>query len=111
MGPTYIGPFMIIAWVGKVTYRLDLPDKLSQIHNTFYVSQLRKCLADESAVVALDDIQVDERLKYIEGPITINNKKTKTLHKGSGSSEGETVTPEGFQVDLGIRGRDEGALP
>ena len=58
---------------------MDLPVELSQIHNTFHVSQLRKCLVDESAVVPLEDIQVDRSLNYIERPVAILDRKTKTL--------------------------------
>ena len=65
LGPRFIGPFKVIAQVGKVAYRLELPPELSQIHNTFHVSQLRKSLVDESAHVPIDDIQVDERLNYV----------------------------------------------
>jgi hypothetical protein len=79
LGPRFIGPFKVIARVGKVAYRLELPPELSQIHNTFHVSQLRKCLADESAHVPIDDIQVDERLNYVERPIAILERKTKSL--------------------------------
>ncbi|KAJ9547488.1 hypothetical protein OSB04_020031 [Centaurea solstitialis] len=79
LGPRFIGPFIVVARVGKVAYRLDLPPELSQIHNTFHVSQLRKCLADESAHVPLDDIQVDERLNYAERPVAILERKTKAL--------------------------------
>ncbi|KAJ9536647.1 hypothetical protein OSB04_un000196 [Centaurea solstitialis] len=56
LGPRFIGPFKVIARVGKVAYRLELPPELSQIHNTFHVSQLRKCLADEAAHIPIDDI-------------------------------------------------------
>ena len=79
LGPRFIGPFRVLARVGRVAYRLDLPVELSQIHNTFHVSQLRKCLVDESAVVPLEDIQVDSSLNYIERPVAILDRKTKTL--------------------------------
>ena len=76
LDPLYIGPFRIIARVGKVAYRLELPEELSRIHNTFHVSQLRKCIMDHEAVVSLDDIQVDERLNYVERPVaTLERKK------------------------------------
>lgn len=79
LGPRFIGPFRVLARVGRVAYRLDLPVELSQIHNTFHVSQLRKCLVDESAVVPLEDIQVDSSLNYIERSVAILDRKTKTL--------------------------------
>ena len=79
LGPRFIGPFRVLARVGRVAYRLDLPEELSLIHNTFHVSQLRKCLVDETAVVPLEDIQVDSGLNYIEKPIAILERKTKTL--------------------------------
>ena len=77
--PRYIGHFRVLAWVGRVSYRLDLPEEHSQIHSTFNVSQLRKCLVDDSAVVPLEDIQVDDRLNYIERLVAILDMKTKTL--------------------------------
>ncbi|KAJ9564648.1 hypothetical protein OSB04_000614 [Centaurea solstitialis] len=75
LGPRYIGPFTILARVGKVAYRLELPAVLGQIHSTFHVSQLRKCLADETAHIPLDDIQVDESLNYVERPVAVLDRK------------------------------------
>lgn len=67
--------------MGKVVYRLELPTRLSQIHNTFHVSQLQKCLADDPGVVPLDDIQVDEHLNYAGIPVVILDRKANALHK------------------------------
>ncbi|KAJ9544243.1 hypothetical protein OSB04_023950 [Centaurea solstitialis] len=79
LGPRYIGPFTVLARVGKVAYRLELPAVLGQIHSTFHVSQLRKCLADETAHIPLDDIQVDESLNYVERPVAVLDRKVKRL--------------------------------
>jgi hypothetical protein len=79
LGPRYIGPYRIIARVGKVAYRLELPDELRLIHNTFHVSQLRKCVREETAVVPVEDIQIDEKLNYVEKPIALLEWKVKTL--------------------------------
>ena len=77
LGPRFIGPFQVISRVSKVAYRLDLPEELSQIHNTFHVSQLRNYLLDEDAVVLLDDVQVDEHLNYMEQLVAILERKIK----------------------------------
>ena len=79
LSPRFIGPFKIIDRVGQVAYRVEVPDKLSGIHNTFHVSHLQKCLADESARVPLDDIEVDTKLNYVARPIEILNRKVKHL--------------------------------
>ena len=68
----------VLARVGRVAYRLDLLEELSQSHST-HVSQLRKFLVDDFVVGVLVDIQVDDRLNYIKRPVTIIDKRTKTL--------------------------------
>ncbi|KAK9051003.1 hypothetical protein SSX86_027628 [Deinandra increscens subsp. villosa] len=79
LSPRFIGPFKILARVGRVAYQLELPEELSGIHNTFHVSYLRKCLADESAYVPLDDLVIDDKLNYVERPIAILDRKVKRL--------------------------------
>ncbi|GJR77147.1 putative reverse transcriptase domain-containing protein [Tanacetum coccineum] len=93
LNPRYIGPFKIIAKVGTVDYRLELPEKLSRVHSTFYVSKLKKCMADEkktphtphkkkkhpSLPIPLDEIQVDDKLNFIEEPIEIMDREVKRL--------------------------------
>ncbi|GJZ15165.1 putative reverse transcriptase domain-containing protein, partial [Tanacetum coccineum] len=56
LNPRYIGPFKIIAKVGTVAYRLELPEKLSRVHSTFHVSKLKKCMPDEPLAIPLDEI-------------------------------------------------------
>ena len=77
--PRYIGPFRIINRVGAVAYRLELPNELQGIHNTFHVSNLKKYLAKEDVVVSLGEVSINERLSFIEEPERISHRKIKTL--------------------------------
>ncbi|GJT67420.1 putative reverse transcriptase domain-containing protein [Tanacetum coccineum] len=61
--PHYIGPFKIIVKVGTVAYRLKLPDQLSRVHNTFHVSNLKKCLSDKTLSIPLEEIQINDKLQ------------------------------------------------
>ncbi|KAI3678914.1 hypothetical protein L6452_38218 [Arctium lappa] len=79
LSPRYIRPFEITARVGVVAYRLKLPVELGGIHDTFHVSNLRKCVADESVVVDLEDVEVNDKLAYVEEPVDILDRKTKRL--------------------------------
>ncbi|XP_071713224.1 uncharacterized protein [Rutidosis leptorrhynchoides] len=58
---------------------LKLTEELRSIHNTFHVSNLRKCIIDESTVVPLEEVQVNEKLRYDEEPIKIIDSKVKKL--------------------------------
>nr|GEV62541.1 putative reverse transcriptase domain-containing protein [Tanacetum cinerariifolium] len=71
LAPRFVGPFEIIEKVGHVAYRLDLPEELNGVHDTFHVSNLKKCLADPTLQVPLDDIQVDAKLNFVEEPVEI----------------------------------------
>lgn len=79
LGPKFIEQFQVASRVSKVAYRLDLPEEISQIHNTFHVSKLQKCLVDDLAVDPLEDIQIDEHLNYVEQMIAILDLKMKNL--------------------------------
>nr|GFA71188.1 putative reverse transcriptase domain-containing protein [Tanacetum cinerariifolium] len=81
LNPHYIGPFKIIAKVGTVAYRLELPEQLSRVHSMFYVSNLRKCLSDETLAIPLDEIQIDEKLHFIEEPVEIIDREVKRLNQ------------------------------
>nr|GEX22492.1 hypothetical protein [Tanacetum cinerariifolium] len=79
LSPQYIGPFEIIERIGPVAYKLVLPEKLCRIHNMFYVSNLKKCLADENLVIPLKEIQIDDKLHFIEEPVEIMDREVKQL--------------------------------
>nr|GEW31683.1 hypothetical protein [Tanacetum cinerariifolium] len=69
--PRFVGPFEIIRNVGPMAYRLDLPEELNGVHDTFHVSNLKKCLADPTLQVPLDEIQVDAKLNFVEELVEI----------------------------------------
>ncbi|GKB14132.1 putative reverse transcriptase domain-containing protein [Tanacetum coccineum] len=77
--PRYIGPFRIIAKVGTVAYRLEIPEHLSRVHSMFHISKLKKCMADEPLAIPLDEIQVDDKLYFIEEPVEIMDREVKRL--------------------------------
>ncbi|GKF42838.1 hypothetical protein Tco_0126180, partial [Tanacetum coccineum] len=77
--PCYIGPFKILAKVGTVAYQLELPTQLSRVHNMFHASNLKKCLADESLAIPLDEIQIDEKLYFIEELVEVMDHEVKRL--------------------------------
>nr|GEW62550.1 putative reverse transcriptase domain-containing protein [Tanacetum cinerariifolium] len=79
LNPLYIGPFKIIAKVGTVAYRLELREQLSRVYSTFHVSNLKKCLADETLATPLDEIQIDEKLYFIEEPVEVMDREVKRL--------------------------------
>nr|GEV83614.1 putative reverse transcriptase domain-containing protein [Tanacetum cinerariifolium] len=79
LNPRYIGTFKILAKVGTVAYRLELPEQLSRVHSTFHVSKLKKCMADEPLAIPLDEIQVDDKLNFIEEPVEIIDREVKRL--------------------------------
>ncbi|GJZ46204.1 hypothetical protein Tco_0593800 [Tanacetum coccineum] len=62
LNPRYVGPFKVLAKVGKVAYRLELLQELSRVHHTFHVSNLKKCYVDEPLAMPLEGIHVDDKL-------------------------------------------------
>ncbi|GJV81759.1 hypothetical protein Tco_1517629 [Tanacetum coccineum] len=65
LNPRYVGPFKVLAKVGRVAYRLELSQELSRVHHTFHVSNQKKCYADEPLVMPLEGIYVDDKLQFI----------------------------------------------
>ncbi|GJR74185.1 hypothetical protein Tco_0086550 [Tanacetum coccineum] len=81
LSPRFVGPFKIIEKVGPVAYRLDLPEELNGVHDTFHVSTLKKCLADPTLQVHLDEIRVDAKLNFVEEPMEILERGFKKLKR------------------------------
>jgi hypothetical protein len=87
LAPRYVGPFKVLATRGEVAYVLELPEKLSKVHDVFHVSQLKKCFKDPGRAVDHSTIDLQEDLTYREHPIRIldeaerktRNKSTKFL--------------------------------
>ncbi|GJS64032.1 putative reverse transcriptase domain-containing protein [Tanacetum coccineum] len=79
LNPRYIGPFKILAKVGMVAYQLELPEQLSRVHSTFYVSNLKKCLSDKPLAIPLDEIHVDDKLSFIEESVEVMDREVKRL--------------------------------
>ncbi|KAI3774607.1 hypothetical protein L1987_49166 [Smallanthus sonchifolius] len=81
LNPRYVGPFEILARVGPVAYKLKLPQELNNVHDTFHVSNLKKCLSDETLIIPPDEIHIDDKLHFIEEPIEISDWKVQKLRR------------------------------
>ncbi|GJT36688.1 hypothetical protein Tco_0927107 [Tanacetum coccineum] len=79
LNPRYIGPFKVLAKVGTVSYKLELPQQLSKVHSIFHMSNLKKFLSDESLVTSLDEIHIDDKLYFVEEPMEIMDREVKRL--------------------------------
>ncbi|GJV08093.1 putative reverse transcriptase domain-containing protein [Tanacetum coccineum] len=77
LNPRYIGPFKILKRVGPVAYKLELPEELSNVYNTFHVSNLKKCLSDESLVIPMKELWLNDKLNFVEEPIEIMDREVK----------------------------------
>nr|GEV40034.1 hypothetical protein [Tanacetum cinerariifolium] len=75
----FVKPFKIIEKVGPVAYRLDLLEELNGVHDTFHVSNLKKCLANPTLQVPLDEIRVDAKLNFMEESVGIWDREFKKL--------------------------------
>ncbi|GKA58313.1 putative reverse transcriptase domain-containing protein, partial [Tanacetum coccineum] len=71
----------ILKWVGPVEYTLELPEELSCVHSTFHVSNIKKCLSDESLVIPMKELRLDDKLNFVEEPIEIKDREVKQLRQ------------------------------
>ncbi|GJV98629.1 putative reverse transcriptase domain-containing protein [Tanacetum coccineum] len=79
LNPHYIGPFKILDKVGTFAYRLKLLEQLIRVHSTFHVFNLKKCFVDEPLAIPFDEIQIDDKLNFIEEPVEIMDREVKRL--------------------------------
>ncbi|GJS47587.1 hypothetical protein Tco_0597708 [Tanacetum coccineum] len=79
--PRYVGPFEIVERVGPVAYRLRLPQELVGGHDTFHVSNLKKCLADVTLHIPLEEVKINDKLHFVEEPMEIMDREVKKLKK------------------------------
>ncbi|GKB97760.1 putative reverse transcriptase domain-containing protein, partial [Tanacetum coccineum] len=79
--PRFFGPFEITERIGPVAYRLRLPEELNGVHDTFHVSNLKKCLDEPTLQVPLDEIQVDAKLNFVQEPVKILERELKKIKR------------------------------
>nr|GEW23477.1 putative reverse transcriptase domain-containing protein [Tanacetum cinerariifolium] len=79
--PRYIGPLKVLSKVRDVACRLKLPQQLNRVHNTFHVTNLKKCLSDESLMIPLDELRIDDKLYFVEEPLEILDHEIKKLKR------------------------------
>ncbi|GJX06056.1 reverse transcriptase domain-containing protein [Tanacetum coccineum] len=81
LNPRYMGLFRIIERIGPVAYRLEFPQELSRVHNVFHICNQKKCLSDDTLVIPLEEIQLDDKLNVVEEPVEIMDREVKQLKR------------------------------
>ncbi|GJQ98438.1 putative reverse transcriptase domain-containing protein [Tanacetum coccineum] len=81
LNPRYVVPFKVLEKVGSIVYKLELLEELSRVHNTFHVSNLKKCYVGEPLAVPLDGHHFDDKLQFVEEPVKIMDREVKQLRQ------------------------------
>ncbi|GJT56305.1 hypothetical protein Tco_0991359 [Tanacetum coccineum] len=81
LAPRYVGPFKILERIGPVAYQVRLPEELIGVHDTFHVSNLKKCLGNANFHVPLNEIKIDKTLCFVEEPVEIMDREVKSLKR------------------------------
>ena len=81
LSPRYVGSFKILKRLGPVAYCLELPPKLSVVHNIFDVSNLKKIVTDNDVFVPINDIRLDDKLLFVAQPVEVSDRRFKKFKK------------------------------
>nr|GEY98559.1 putative reverse transcriptase domain-containing protein [Tanacetum cinerariifolium] len=81
LNPRYVRPFKVLKKVRAIAYKLELPQELSRVHNTFHVSNLKKCYSDDPLFVSLEGLQLDDNLHFVEEPVEVMDREVKQLRR------------------------------
>nr|GEY41478.1 hypothetical protein [Tanacetum cinerariifolium] len=79
LAPRFIRPFEITERIGPVAYRHRLPEEPNGVHDTFHASNIKKCLADPTLQIPLDEIQVDAKLNFMKEHVEILSESSRSL--------------------------------
>nr|GEX85631.1 reverse transcriptase domain-containing protein [Tanacetum cinerariifolium] len=77
LNPRYIGPFKILERISPVAYKLELLKELSNVYSTFHVSNMKKCLSDESLVIPMKELRLDDKINFVEEPLEVMDREVK----------------------------------
>ncbi|GKE07605.1 putative reverse transcriptase domain-containing protein [Tanacetum coccineum] len=72
---------IILERISPVAYKLELPEELSNVHSTFHIYNLKKCLSDESLVIPMKELRLDDKLNFVEEPVKIMDQEVKQLRQ------------------------------
>ncbi|GKF20309.1 hypothetical protein Tco_0068947 [Tanacetum coccineum] len=81
LNPRYVGPFKVLKQVGFIAYKLKLLRELSRVQNTFHVSNLKKCYADEPLAIPLDGLHLDDKIHFVEESVEIMDCEVERLNR------------------------------
>ena len=81
LSPRFIGPFKVLQRIGNQAYKLELPEELNGIHNTFHVCYLRKFMGEVLDIIPIYELRIHENKRLIEEPKVIVDRKTKKLRR------------------------------
>ncbi|GJY56859.1 hypothetical protein Tco_0455974 [Tanacetum coccineum] len=107
LNPRYIGPFKILKRVGLMAYTLELPEELSSVYNTFHISNLKKFLSDESLIIPMKELRLDDKLNFVEEPMEIidHSHLDITSDHRPGSAGNTSITPDSVHASGRVHSR------